>query len=186
MGNIDAKPRKPLNIWTPPDPNWGPRSGQLNFHYVHGITVPPLAMRLLPRLCYQCFLTHGHKKTALVRDIVKRLDRNLIDQKPSKQVLSIDRQRDLLAMMVHMVNHRYGMGRKNVEWSDNISRAKCVSKFWQASTVYRHLRKKYRIKGMVCKVVSDMEEYSTIDLFDAPRVIAPIEHSIMVIRAIGL
>jgi hypothetical protein len=115
------------------------------------------AMRLLPRLCHPCFTRYGGKKTDVVRNAAKRLQIITIDQHKSER--TTQRKRDLLLLMSWYVRHVYGLGPENRTISDETYRMKGAADFYKPSAVYRHLRKKFGIKGDVCRIIpSDDDE----------------------------
>lgn len=110
--------------------------------------------------------------SAVVLDSVIRLQ--TVDQEYYDGVKSIERQRDLLALIIDFTRDRYGRGPDNREISYACHRLKTTAYYWQASAVYRHLRKRFRIKGEVCKIVETMDAggvfHRSKDLFLGKRI----------------
>jgi hypothetical protein len=106
------------------------------------------AVRLMPQLCYQCFIENTSREK-VVKEISRRLRRPLL-RKAKLRPLSLQRKSDLLVLLSQTARIRYGC--YDVRDLANKTRDKTsAAVLWQASAVYRHLRKRFRIKGAVCR-----------------------------------
>lgn len=109
-------------------------------------------MRLMPRLCYQCFAMHRDSKL-VIEEATRLMKRGpLKKRKPAKhRPLSMRRKRDLLLLMSGEIERLYGVGFDNREMGNRTGHMTTTALFWKASATLRHLRKKFRIKGEVCR-----------------------------------
>lgn len=71
----------------------------------------------------------------------------------------MDRKRDLLGLLAFAVADKYGIPNASIEITENYHSVKSNAVFWQASAVYRRLRKKFGIKGSLCRLIS--QHFST-------------------------
>lgn len=130
------------------------------------------AMRFLPRICLPCFSTHGHERVVMARVITKRLQHpNVIDQRIDRGT-SPDRQIALLELLAHYVVHNFGIGPENRDITSRTYSMQSAAEFWKPSAIYRHLRKRFGVKGRVCQLILERypeTEFSYSPLFGAGR-----------------